>query len=208
MSPSGKAKAPITPQCPLLLGSASPRRRELLEQMGIPLIIHPPVVDEALQASETPETYLQRVVQAKLSAVAACDQVAGAAAWLCADTCVTADGKILGKPRDSVEAVKMLQLLVGRGHQVLTRYSIQEAGGARVERTIHTTVHMRKASLEELQRYVATGEGGDKAGSYAIQGIGAFLVSTIEGSYSNVVGLPICEVVTDLQSLGLLREFP
>ncbi len=208
MSPSGKAKAPITPKRPLLLGSGSPRRRELLAQVRIPLLVHPPVVDETLRASESPEAYLKRVVQAKLSAVGGSEHVAGAAAWLCADTCVTADGKILGKPRDSVDAMEMLQLLEGRGHEVMTRYSIRAVGGARAERTICTTVHMRGASLDELRRYVATGEGVDKAGSYAIQGVGAFLVSKIEGSYSNVVGLPICEVVGDLLRLDLLEEFP
>ncbi len=109
------------------------------------------------------------------------------------------------------DAERLLAKLVGRGHTVYTRYAISkysELGIAAVTRTVESRVTMRAAAPAELARYAATGEGLDKAGAYAVQGIGAFLVERIDGSYSNVVGLPACEVVVDLLRVGLLREFP
>ncbi len=210
MSPSGPAPAGISSARPLLLGSGSPRRRELLEQMRIPILVRAPVVDERELPGEAVEAYLSRIVTAKTQAALRFEESPKSAAILCADTSVVVDGAILGKPGDDAEGADMLARLVGRSHEVMTRYAIVVAGEAcaSAEQTVVTRVQMRDATEVELRRYVATGEGRDKAGGYAVQGVGAFLVTRIEGSYSNVVGLPISEVVRDLVRLGVLVEFP
>jgi septum formation protein len=130
---------------------------------------------------------------------------------LVADTIVVVDEDILGKPGSGAEAEELISRLVGRTHIVLTRYALSV--GPRIEqpcaeRTVETRVTMRAASKREITAYAKTGEGLDKAGAYAAQGIGAFLIRGIEGSFSNVVGLPACEVVEDLVSAGLLDEYP
>lgn len=205
----------IGPSHPLVLGSASPRRREILGSLGIPLLVLPADIVEDTQPGETPEAYLERIARGKLEAVAARLEGhplrASAAALLVADTTVVLDGRILGKPRDVGEAAAMLRDLTGRTHRVLTRYAIAAPGvpaRALSVRTIETRVTLRRASPDEIERYAATGEGLDKAGAYAAQGIGTFLVERVDGSYSNVVGLPACEVVVDLRSCGLLGDFP
>jgi septum formation protein len=197
---------------PLLLGSASPRRRDILTGLGIPIRVLPADVVEDVAPGEAPLSYLTRVVSDKLSAVAerAAGEI-GHAALLVADTTVVLDERILGKPRDEQEARELLGLLVGRTHVVYTRYAVSRAdapGIAVLSRTVATRVTMRPATAEEVQRYAATGEGLDKAGAYAAQGIGTFLIERIEGSYSNVVGLPACELVSDLLQSGLLARFP
>ncbi len=200
----------IGAESPLLLGSASPRRRALLSELGIPVLVRPAAVDEELRAGEGPVEYLARVVALKLSAVGGAG-AAGAGAVLVADTSVVVDGRILGKPQDHEQARRMLEQLVGRAHFVYTRYAIARPDApsrAAVARTVETAVFMRAAGSDEIARYAATSEGLDKAGAYAVQGIGAFLVERIEGSYSNVVGLPQCEVIADLVALGLLDGFP
>ena len=198
----------------LVLGSASPRRRDILNGLGVPIDVLAADVDESHAAGETPDAYLERIVRAKLSAV--CELVrAGAnpqhAAVLVADTTVVIEGDVLGKPIDEADAERLLRRICGRTHVVKTRYAVA-AGESWLsparERTVETRVSLRRASDEEIRRYAATGEGLDKAGAYAAQGVGAFLVERIEGSYTNVVGLPACEVVSDLQALGLLRDFP
>jgi septum formation protein len=156
---------------------------------------------------------LQRIVRDKLSAVSRVLERSGRrehAAVLVADTTVVIDDDVLGKPDDVADAERLLRRICGRTHVVKTRYAIAFAGSSSVEcaRTVETRVTLRAASDEEIRRYAATREGLDKAGAYAAQGIGAFLVERIEGSYTNVVGLPACEVVSDLQTLGLLRQFP
>jgi septum formation protein len=213
----------ISTSCPLALGSASPRRRDILQSLGIPLLVEPADVSETPLANEQPDEYLVRIVRDKLSAVGARLGAAEGAsarsapararfsAVLVADTIVVIDGDILGKPTDTADAEALLLRIVGRTHVVKTRYAIASAenpGSPSVERTIETQVTLRKASPDEIRRYAATGEGQDKAGAYAAQGIGAFLVESIVGSYTNVVGLPACEVVLDLKALGRLREFP
>jgi septum formation protein len=127
-----------------------------------------------------------------------------------ADTIVVLDGDVLGKPRDVADAEALLKRLSGRTHTVYTRYALAAADAAEpaLERTVASQVTLRAAEPEELARYAATREGLDKAGAYAVQGIGAFLVEAISGSYTNVVGLPVCEVVLDLKRLGLLAGFP
>jgi septum formation protein len=205
----------IGPGRPLVLGSASPRRREILGSLGFPLLILPADIVEDTQPSETPEAYLERIALGKLEAVAqrleAHAERALAAAILVADTTVVLGARILGKPSNIAEAAEMLTDLTGRTHRVLTRYLISAPGApARplCSRTVESRVSLRRASKAEIERYAATGEGLDKAGAYAAQGIGTFLVERVDGSYSNVVGLPACEVVVDLRACGLLGEFP
>lgn len=196
---------------PLLLASASPRRRELLEQLGLPLRVRSVDVDETARPAERPLDYLQRIVAAKLQAALALPEAGGSAAVLVADTVVLVGQRILGKPAGTADAVAMLTALAGRQHEVATRFAVAVAGGQEppaVEETVSTTVRFRALSPAEIARYVATGEGHDKAGAYAIQGVGAFAVERIEGSYTNVVGLPVERVVLALERLGVLGPFP
>ena len=130
---------------------------------------------------------------------------------LVADTIVVVDESILGKPRDVAEARQLLSRIVGRTHVVRTRYAIAvgpDLERTAVARTVESRVTMRAADAGVVARYAATGEGLDKAGAYAGQGIGAFLVERIDGSFSNVVGLPACEVVLDLERLGIVQDYP
>lgn len=201
--------APISEALPLVLGSASPRRREILANLRIPLRILPADVVETVLPGETPPRYLERIVQDKLRAVTQLAAGTRARAVLVADTSVIVDGDILGKPEDTHDAERLLARLCGRAHVVLTRYAVATPDGAVVvARTVESEVWLRAASASEIRGYARTGEGLDKAGAYAIQGIGAFLVERIHGSYTNVVGLPACEVVRDLVEHGLLAGFP
>ncbi|WP_437322084.1 Maf family protein [Sorangium sp. So ce385] len=205
---------------PLLLGSGSPRRREILTTLGLPLRVAAAEVDEAGRPGEGAAAYLERVTLAKLAAARRLQQAVGAGAILVADTSVILGDSILGKPRDEGDARAMLRALSGREHQVWTRFAIAGAEAelapaatpGRAEalhaETVVTRVRFRKLDDDEVASYAATGEGLDKAGAYAIQGIGAFAVAGIEGSYSNVVGLPACEVVAALRAVGLLARFP
>jgi septum formation protein len=196
---------------PLLLGSASPRRRDILTGLGLPIHVLPADVLEDVLPGEAPLAYLERVVSDKLSAVAARSAGVTFGAVLVADTSVVLGERILGKPRDVAEAEELLSLLVGRTHVVYTRYAIaraDEPGVAVCARTVASQVTMRPASSDEVRRYAATKEGLDKAGAYAVQGIGTFLIERIDGSYSNVVGLPACEVVSDFLEGGFLARFP
>jgi septum formation protein len=203
----------ISSAAPLGLGSASPRRKDLLERLGIPLFVLPAGVDERRRDGEPPETYLERVTREKLEAVTADERASMASVVLTADTIVLVDDEILGKPEDAHHAQAMLARLAGRAHEVRTRFALGWPRGRGTPtliaaETVCTKVFFRELDEEEINRYVATGEGADKAGAYAIQGVGSFAVSRIEGSYSNVVGLPICEVVLALQQHGLLGSFP
>ncbi|NLE87986.1 MAG: septum formation protein Maf [Myxococcales bacterium] len=199
---------------PLVLGSQSPRRFDILSGLGIPLRVRPADVDETRREGESAVRYVERVTTAKLEAVGrelAVEREGDIGGVLTADTTVVVDGDVLGKPMDVADAVRLLGRIAGRAHQVLTCYAIgtpDAPGRVAALRTVESRVFMRGASLEELERYARTGEGLDKAGAYAVQGIGAFLVERIDGSYTNVVGLPACEVVVDLQRLGLLGAFP
>jgi septum formation protein len=217
---SSYVAAVISAALPLVLGSASPRRREILASLGIAAVALPCSIDEDPLARELPRDYLERIASAKLQAVwgrlleaesAPSQRYAGV---LVADTIVVIGDAILGKPANQDDARAILSRLVGRTHTVMTRYLIASAQGSEeppgvvAARTIETGVTLRAASEREIAAYAATGEGLDKAGAYAAQGIGAFLVERIEGSYSNVVGLPACEVVADLCRTGLLSAFP
>lgn len=204
-------RAVIADATPLLLGSASPRRRDILSGLGIPFVVLPADVVEDVLPGEAPGAYLTRIVRAKLAAVA--ERAAGQAfaGVLVADTSVVLDEQILGKPSDVADAERLLGLLCGRTHVVYTRYALAQAAEPSlpvVERTVATRVTLRSASSEERRRYAATGEGLDKAGAYAAQGLGTFLVERIDGSYANVVGLPASELVLDLIRVNLLERFP
>ncbi len=200
----------ISLETPLLLGSASPRRRDILQGLGLSIRIAPADIPEHRLPGEAPLEYVTRIVAEKLAAVG--ERASGAfAAALVADTVVVIDGDVLGKPTDVADAARLLGRIVGRTHTVYTRYAISlpdAPATAKLARTVSTEVTMRAASDDEIQRYAASGEGLDKAGAYAGQGIGAFLIERLAGSYSNVVGLPACEVVLDLRALGLLGPFP
>lgn len=211
----------ICEKTPLLLGSASPRRSAILASLGIPFVVLPGDIDEDVHPGEPPLRYLERIVEAKLEAVWSRLELdglprgaVGVSAVLVADTIVVLDEAIVGKPADVTDAEVTLARLVGRTHTVFTRYLLgrssrsspgQQHLGAR---TVRTEVKLRDATPDEVKAYARTGEGLDKAGAYAAQGIGAFLVEGLAGSYSNVVGLPACELITDLQRSGLLGVFP
>ena len=183
----------MPPVSPLVLASASPRRRALLEQLGIPLRIDPAHLDENVREGEPAEQYVIRLARQKAEAVHARHPVDTV---LAADTSVVLEGRILGKPGTAEEAVEMLRALSGRTHQVMTAVAVAGAGA----RCVAASVTFAAASEAALRWYVSTGEPVDKAGAYAVQGIGGFLVERIEGSYSAVVGLPLVE------TLALLRE--
>lgn len=211
---------------PLALGSASPRRRDILSDLGVPFFACPADIDETPHEGEAARDYLERIVASKLEAVV--DKLRGradglaspgdnspnpCAGVLVADTTVVVDQLIVGKPQNTEEAFLTLLQLCGRQHIVMTRYGLlvpsEEGSEPRSQfRTVESRVSLRPASRKELRRYADTGEGLDKAGAYAVQGVGSFLVQSINGSYSNVVGLPACEVVQDLRDVGLLPEFP
>ncbi len=186
---------------PLLLASASPRRRELLERVGVPLEVHPTDVDETERPGEPPEAYVVRVAQDKALAVRR-----RPGQWvLAADTTVTIDGKILAKAGTPEEAAAMLGLLSGRVHQVITAFTlVGDIDDAPYRRNglIATDVAMIEMSPQVLADYVASGEWRGKAGAYAVQGIGAALVREVRGSVTNVIGLPLVEVLEALTAVG------
>jgi septum formation protein len=190
---------------PLLLGSGSPRRREMLAMLGVPFVVRTGDVDESQRAGEAPAAYLARVTEAKLDAVRA-GAPAAVAGVLVADTIVVApDGGILGKPRDDGDARAMIERLAGATHEVSTRFLLAPADASAPAvhaETVTTRVTMRVLAAGEAERYAATGEGRDKAGAYAVQGRAAAFIARIEGSYTGVVGLPLSEVVAAMRALG------
>jgi septum formation protein len=185
----------------LILASASPRRRELLTQLGVSYLCHPADIDETPEAGETPEDYVRRMAQEKAAAVAA-GYPAPKYAVLAADTTVVLDDDILGKPRDHFHGLAILARLSGRQHSVLTAVCLHSASGLRCE-LVETRVEFAQLSREICEAYLATEEPWDKAGGYGIQGLGGALVRAIHGSYSNVVGLPLCETWQLLASHGI-----
>lgn len=196
---------------PLLLGSASPRRREILATLGLPLVVAAADIDETPRPDERPLAYLARIAGDKLAAVAALPAAKTAGGLIVADTTVILDDRPLGKPRDEEDARAMLRALSGRAHEVSTCFALSgpdEPARALHRETVTSRVVFRALDEEEIAGYAATREGLDKAGAYAIQGIGGFAVARVEGSYSNVVGLPACEVISALRKTGLLERFP
>ncbi|MBE0596861.1 MAG: septum formation inhibitor Maf [Desulfuromonadales bacterium] len=191
----------------LVLASASPRRRDLLASVGIAFSVVPSELPEELLPGETPREHVLRLSREKATQVAAQAGIAGR--WfLGSDTIVLRDDTVLGKPRDAAEAADMLRSLSGRSHQVISGYAVHDRQrGVTEAGAVQTTVWFKPLTAAEIAGYIATGEPMDKAGAYAIQGIGAFMVKAIEGSYTNVVGLPLCEVVELLERLGAIRLF-
>ena len=190
----------------LILASASPRRRELLTQAGFNFRVHPAHIPEDLLAGEDPIAYVTRLAREKAQAVY--DQLAAAEpriAVLGADTTVTLDNHILGKPEDAADAARMLRLLSGRTHRVITGVSLVSAVGVETAAEV-TAVQFLTLSDAEIETYVATGEPMDKAGAYAIQGRAARWIPRIEGCYFNVVGLPIALVATLLEGSRPVRR--
>jgi septum formation protein len=176
----------------VILASASPRRAGLLTAAGIPFEALPVDIDETPHPGETPEAHVRRLAAEK--ARSAASRRPGATV-LGADTVVVVEGRILGKPRDLADAAAMLRLLSGRAHEVLTGVAVLEPAGLEmVVETARTWVWFCRLSDEDIAQYVATGEPMDKAGGYAIQGIASRFVERIDGSYSNVVGLPVALV--------------
>jgi septum formation protein len=194
----------------IILASASPRRAELLRAAGIEFDVMPASTDETVHPGETPEAYVQRVAEAKATAVR---QRANGRPVLAADTVVVVNEAILGKPVDRDDAKRMLRMLSGRGHQVLTGVTLLSgadpldprggSGKARpaLTRVETSTVEFAPLTQDEIDWYVATGEPDDKAGAYAIQGYASRFITRIDGSYSNVVGLPVALVYEMLNSL-------
>ncbi|HYA90726.1 MAG TPA: Maf family protein [Thermodesulfobacteriota bacterium] len=184
----------------LILASKSPRRNELLKQMGFDFEVIPSRVTENFIQTESPEEHVIRLAEAKVR------DVAGKYPdyWvIAADTIVYIDGSNLGKPKDREEAVQMLRRLSGQEHSVLTGFSVCHLEKMKNDKeAVRTAVRMKGLTTAEIEWYVHTGEPFDKAGGYAVQGIGAFMIESIRGSYTNVVGLPLCELIQMLSRLG------
>jgi nucleoside triphosphate pyrophosphatase len=185
----------------LVLASASPRRRELLEQLGVTYRCHPADIDETPLEHEAPEKYVQRMAREKALTVAAF-YPDGEYAVLAADTTVLIDDDVLGKPRDHFDGLAMLARLSGRSHSVLTGVCLHTAAGLSSE-LVSTQVEFTRLSRDICESYLATDEPWDKAGGYAIQGIAGAFVRAIHGSYSNVVGLPLFETWQLLAARGI-----
>jgi septum formation protein len=188
----------------LVLGSASPRRREILERLGLEHVVVAPSVDETVLPGEDVVAYVTRVVGLKLEAVRRA--VLPGQVILVADTSVVQAGAILGKPGDVEEGRAMIARLSGRTHEVHTRFALGDVDRAIHAETVVTRVTFRAIHDEELDAHSRSGEGTDKAGGYAVQGLASGFVSRIEGSHTNVVGLPACEVVVALQKLGIVAR--
>jgi len=185
----------------LILASSSPRRAEILRDAGLSFSVLSSAVDETLIPGETPQQHVQRLADAKSDLAAA--RAVGPAIILAADTVVVLDGQILGKPRSTEEARRMLELFSGRTHSVVTGVTLLHLPEMERRRFVETTlVHFVRLSSDEISRYLATAEPYDKAGAYAIQGRAGRYIPRIEGCYFNVVGLPLARVVACLHELG------
>jgi len=184
----------------IILASQSPRRAELLRQVGVDFEIRVADVDEQVHAGEAASDYVRRVAMAKAEAVR---RLAAGRPVLAADTAVVVEGRILGKPRDRADALSMLEQLSGRSHEVLSGVALL-ADDANY-RLNTSRVTFRTVSAQEADAYWATGEPADKAGAYAVQGLAAAFIERIEGSYSGIMGLPLFETLEMLQAAGLRR---
>ena len=187
----------------LILASKSPRRYELLKQVGFDFEVVPSRVVENFVQTESPQEHVIRLAEAKARDVAGeyPDR------WvIAADTVVYINGSILGKPENGEEAMEMLHRLSGEEHWVLTGFFVCHLRKGKSDKeAVQTTVRMKGLTAAEIEWYVQTGEPFDKAGGYAIQGIGSFMIESIHGSYTNVVGLPVCELIQTLNRLGAIR---
>ena len=190
----------------LVLASSSPRRKELLESVGIKFEVITPTSDESSLDKENPDDYAIRLSSEKALSVS--KNLDGNTLVIGADTIVIVDNEILGKPKDEEEAKIMLGKISGRAHHVLTAFSIIKPEHSILHRHIvGTEVVVKTLEPHEIEGYIKTGEPMDKAGAYGIQGVGAFMVKEIRGSYTNVVGLPLVELVEALTKLGAMELF-
>jgi len=188
---------------PIVLASGSPRRKQLLEMLRIPFRVIAPDVDEHVLPGEKPDAYVTRLSRAKAQAVVA---LAAGDVVLAADTTVVIDNEILGKPVSPEDAVRMLERLQGRTHQVLTSVAVAESG--RLDQALDVSrVIFRPNDRSTLEAYVATGEPLDKAGAYAIQGLGAPLIERVEGDFFGVMGLPLRLALDLLAKFGRPYRF-
>lgn len=186
----------------LCLASASPRRRELLAQIGVPHTLESADIDEMPQPGESPREYVERMAREKAIAVAGRDASPKSLPVLAADTIVVLDGVVYGKPRDRQHSLEMLTALSERTHEVMTAVALAHA--QRVDLKVSVSqVRFRAITPQECAAYWDTGEPGDKAGSYAVQGLGAVFIESLTGSYSGVMGLPLFETAQLLRSAGL-----
>jgi septum formation protein len=186
----------------LILASESPRRYELLKQVGLDFDVIPSGIEEDYIKGESPRKHVLRLAEAKALDVGNRHPNRWVVA---ADTIVYVDHSILGKPKSREEAKKMLRRLSGKEHRVLTGFSVRHLEKGKGDRgAVQTSVKVKKLTQAEMEWYVETGEPFDKAGGYAVQGIGSFMIESIKGSYTNVVGLPICELIQMLSRLGAI----
>ena len=183
----------------IILASASPRRKELLEKAGLKF---------AVDASDYEEDLSLKMPARRLARYLSCEKAKAVAEKymnaiiIAADTIISLDDKVFGKPHTNSEAIKMLNILNGWAHDVITGFTIMDTGeGKSVSRSVVTKVYFRKMTMREIEAYVRTGEPLDKAGAYAIQGIGAAMLKKMEGDYNNVVGLPVDAVMKELRKL-------
>ena len=192
----------ITISGQLILASASPRRIELLKVMGLGFDIMPGNIDETFRPAETPREHVLRLSEEKARSVA----LSHPDAWILgADTIVVVAGEILGKPRSPDEATKMLEKLSDRAHEVFTGFCIiRQDRGVRIREVVGSSVLFRKIAPDEMAWYTGTEEPYDKAGAYAVQGMGGCFIREIRGSCTNVVGLPLCEVVEALKRVAAI----
>lgn len=197
---SNKPKGPFSTNGTIILASGSPRRRELLADLGLDFEVHPSAADEPQpDENEKPLDYAKRMAELKTLDVA--KSFTGKVV-LGADTIVVLGDEIMGKPADESDALAKLTALSGKTHQVISAFCLVLPDGSTITEAVTTDVDMRTSSEAELLGYIATGEPMDKAGAYAIQGVGTFLVTAIRGSYTNVVGLPVARVLEALLKCG------
>jgi septum formation protein len=190
-------------ECRVVLASSSPRRRDLLNLVGISHEVRAPNIDETMRARETPRRHAERLAREKAKAIATRDPNL---ITIGADTIVVVNRKVLGKPRDTVQAAAMLKQLSGRQHTVVTAVAV--ARGKKLRSAVEEVrVKFRKLHDDEIDAYIATGEPMDKAGAYGIQGYGATMVECVEGDYFAVMGLPLARLVGLLRDLGVKYRF-
>ncbi len=215
----------------LVLASQSPRRKELLERIGFTIRTVPAEIDEVALEGETPTEFVKRLarekvltvvdrLQATVSNLAEAGQTSQSSSiltskdaqirWIVgADTVVVLDNDLLGKPTDQDHAFDMLQRLSGREHKVITGFCIFDLlKNKEGLQAVVSTVRFKRVTRPEIEKYLGTGESLDKAGAYAVQGIGAYLIDSIQGSYTNVVGLPLCQMMEMLEEMGATDILP
>ncbi|MEP6550982.1 MAG: Maf family protein [Gemmatimonadales bacterium] len=189
--------------CRVVLASSSPRRRDLLNLIGIEHEVRPPNIDETMRPREVPRRHAERLAREKASAIATRDPDL---ITIGADTVVVINRKVLGKPRDRDDAARMLSMLSGREHTVVTAVAVSR--GRKLRSAIEEVrVRFRRLRDDEIEAYVATGEPMDKAGAYGIQGYGATIVERVEGDYFAVMGLPLVRLVGLMRDVGVSYRF-